>query len=60
MLLFFKEKSVSVSGHLPTRTIPTECTTVAPATIAPMVAPNVKHKPNPNPNPNLNPYHTPK
>ena len=32
----------------------TECTTFAPATIAPVVNPNVKHNPNPNPNPNPN------
>ena len=31
-----------------------ECTTFAPATIAPVVNPNVKHNPNPNPNPNPN------
>ena len=35
-----------------------ECTTFAPATIAPMVNANFKHNPNPNPNPNLNPYPT--
>ena len=38
-----------------------ECTTFAPATIAPVINANVKRKPNPNPNPklNLNPYPTP-
>ena len=39
-----------------------ECTTFAPATIAPVINANVKHNPNPNPNPNpkrnLNPYPT--
>ena len=39
-----------------------ECTTFAPATIAPRVNANVKHNPTPNPipnpNPNLNPYPT--
>ena len=34
-----------------------ECTTLAPATIAPVRNADVKH--NPNPNPNLNPYPTP-
>ena len=33
--------------------------TIAPATIAPVVNPNVKHNPKPNHNPNLNPYPTP-
>ena len=38
----------------------TECTTFAPATIAPVVNPNVKRNPNPKPySPNLNPYPTP-
>ena len=32
-----------------------ECTTFAPATIAPMINANVKHNPNPNPNLNPNP-----
>ena len=40
-----------------------ECTTFAPATIAPVINVNVKRNPNPNPNPNpkpnLNPYPTP-
>ena len=36
-----------------------ECTTFAPATIAPVVNPNVKRNPIPNPNPNPNPYPTP-
>ena len=38
-----------------------ECTTFAPATIAPVINTNVKHNsnPNPNPNPNLNSYPSP-
>ena len=38
-----------------------ECTTFAPATIAPVINANVKRNPNPNPNPkpNLHPYPTP-
>ena len=36
-----------------------ECTTVAPATIAPVINANVKRNSNPKPNPNLNPYPTP-
>ena len=41
--------------------INTECTTFAPATIAPVINANVKHNPNPKtiPKPNLNPYPTP-
>ena len=35
-----------------------ECTTFAPATIAPMMNANVKRNPNPNPNPNLKFYPT--
>ena len=36
-----------------------ECTTFAPATIAPVITANVKRNPNPNPKPNLNHYPTP-
>ena len=40
-----------------TSTMLYECTTFAPATVAPKINANVN--PNPNPNPNLNPYLTP-
>ena len=36
-----------------------ECTTFAPAPIAPVITAKVKHNPNPNHNPNFNPYPIP-
>ena len=54
--IFTKKQSINEGM---TTAMQCECTTLAPATIAPVINANVKQNPNPNPNPNLNPYPTP-